>query len=169
MRYKLLAVAVVLIAAGLALAPLGTADRQANRNFTTHLDGQDNDVDTPAQGEAIFHISRDGDSISYRLIVANIENVAQAHIHLAPAGSNGPVVVWLYPDGPPPELIEGRFSGVLATGTFTEADLVGPLEGRPDRRDACREHLRERPHESEPRGRDPRPALTGARVPRICM
>ena len=52
-----------------------------------------------------------------------------AHIHLAPAGENGPVTVWLYPDGPPPQLIEGRFNGVLATGTITDDDLVGPLAG----------------------------------------
>ncbi|MFC7006835.1 lamin tail domain-containing protein [Halalkalicoccus salilacus] len=31
--------------------------------------------------------------------------------------------------GEEPELIEGRFDGTLATGTITEDDLVGPLEG----------------------------------------
>ena len=52
-----------------------------------------------------------------------------AHIHLAPAGENGPIVVWLYPEAPPPQLIEGIFTGVLATGTFGAEDLVGPLAG----------------------------------------
>ncbi len=65
----------------------------------------------------------------YKLIVANIENVTQAHIHLAPAGANGPVVVWLYPEGPPAELIPGRFNGVLAEGFITAGDVVGPLAG----------------------------------------
>jgi hypothetical protein len=63
--------------------------------------------------------------------VANIENVTQAHIHYGARGENGPVVVWLHPEGPPPELIPGRFSGVLATGTITADDLVGPLENQP--------------------------------------
>jgi hypothetical protein len=75
-------------------------------------------------------LNRDGQSISYRLIVANIENVTMAHIHLAPAGVNGPVVVWLYPSTPPAQLIPGRSSGVLATGTFTAENLVGPLAGQ---------------------------------------
>jgi hypothetical protein len=88
-------------------------------------------VDTRARGQATFTLSEDGSELSYRLIVANLENVTMAHIHLAPAGVNGPVVLWLYPAGPPPQLIEGRSSGVLATGTATEANLVGPLAGAP--------------------------------------
>lgn len=101
------------------------------RNFRTHLSG-DNEVpavETNAQGQVTFKVSKDGSSIDYKLIVSNIENVLMAHIHLAPAGVNGPVVVWLYPDAPPPQLIEGRFQGVLAEGTFTADNLVGPLAG----------------------------------------
>lgn len=64
------------------------------------------------------------------MIVANIENVAMAHIHNAPAGQNGGVVVWLYPSSPPPQLIEGRFQGVLAEGTITADDLAGELAGQ---------------------------------------
>jgi len=86
-------------------------------------------VDTRAQGQAVFQLSRDGSELSYRLIVANIQNVTQAHIHMAPRGVNGPVVAWLYPEGPPTQLIPGRFNGVLATGTITADDLVGPLAG----------------------------------------
>jgi len=39
------------------------------------------------------------------------------------------VVAFLHPDGPPPVVIPGRSEGVLATGTITSADLVGPLAG----------------------------------------
>jgi len=103
------------------------------RNFRAHLNGENEvpSVDTRARGETGFKVSKDGSSISYKLIVANIENVTQAHIHWAPAGENGPVVVWLYPEGPPAQLIEGRFSGILAEGVITEADLVGQLAGEP--------------------------------------
>jgi hypothetical protein len=65
--------------------------------------------------------------VRFQLNVANIENVTQAHIHLAPAGVNGPVVVWLYPAAPPAVLIPGRSNGVLAAGVITEANLVGLL------------------------------------------
>lgn len=63
--------------------------------------------------------------------MANIENVTHAHIHMAPAGSNGAIVAWLYPGGPPAQLIPGRSSGTLGEGTITAASLVGPLAGQP--------------------------------------
>ncbi len=97
-------------------------------NFTAHLSG-DQEVDpvvTDATGQAVFQLSKDGSSLSYKLIVANIDNVRMAHIHLAPAGQNGGVVVWLYPSGPPPILIEGTFNGVLAEGVITDANVVDP-------------------------------------------
>lgn len=101
------------------------------RNFTAHLSGEEEvqPADTEAQGQAIFRLSKDGSELSYKLITANIENVVQAHIHLAPAGANGSVVAWLYPSSPPAELLPGRSDGVLAEGVLTADDLVGPFAG----------------------------------------
>jgi hypothetical protein len=84
-------------------------------------------VDTRARGNTVFQLREDG--LHYRLTVANVHDVTMAHIHRAPSGVNGPVVVWLYPDAPPPELIAGRSSGTLATGVITDDHLVGPLAG----------------------------------------
>jgi hypothetical protein len=104
-------------------------------NYRTHLSGKEEVPvrETRAQGQAIFQISRDGASISYKLIVANIENVFQAHIHIGAVGANGPVVVWLYPSTAPVAgpLGAGRMNGVIAEGTITGADLVGMLAGQP--------------------------------------
>jgi hypothetical protein len=97
----------------------------------THLTG-DEEVpsnESKTQGMAILKLSEDGTELNYKLIVANIENVAQAHIHVAPVGENGPIVAWLYPSAAPAQLISGRSNGVLAEGTITDADLVGPLAG----------------------------------------
>ncbi|HUG08292.1 MAG TPA: CHRD domain-containing protein [Acidimicrobiia bacterium] len=100
-------------------------------NYRTHLTGAEEvpAVETRAQGQAIFKLSSDGTELHYKLIVANIVDVTQAHIHLGAAGVNGPVVAFLYPDGPPPLLIEGRFQGVLAEGVITADNLLGPLAG----------------------------------------
>lgn len=99
--------------------------------FRAHLAG-DAEVppnDSRATGQATFTLSADGTTLEYRLVVANIRDVTMAHIHMAPAGESGPVVAWLYPEAPPPQLIPGRTQGVLATGTIDDADLMGPLAG----------------------------------------
>jgi CHRD domain len=119
---------VVLVATGIAIAGL-------NRNTTTHLSGSFEVPvrDTNAQGQAIFHLSDDGTSLDYKLIASNIDNAFMAHIHMAPAGVNGPIVVWLYPSTAPVPgpLGSGRHDGVLADGTITAADFVGLLAGHP--------------------------------------
>lgn len=86
-----------------------------------------------ARGNALFQLSSDGQSLSYKLIVANIENVFMAHIHRGAAGTNGGVVVWLYPSTDPVAgpVGGGRLNGVIAEGTITSANLVGTLMGQP--------------------------------------
>ena len=122
---------VLFLAFLLVLATAGLAAASSQRNFRAHLNGDQEvpPVETLAQGQALFQLNQAGDAIHYKLIVANIEDVRMSHIHLAPAGSNGGVVAWLYPEGPPPVVIPGRTDGVLAEGTITAADLVGALEG----------------------------------------
>jgi hypothetical protein len=112
------------------LATVGTAAADNNRNFVAHLSG-DEEVplrDTLARGQAIFQLSDDGNELEYRLIVANIENVVASHIHVEATGVNGPVVAFLFGSVPPGG---GRSDGVIATGTITAANLVGPLAGHP--------------------------------------
>ena len=109
-----------------------TAD---TRNHRTHLTGdaeRPDPIDSKAQGQAIFQVSSDGSAIGFTLIVANIENVTQAHIHCcADTEGTGGVVVWLYPPAPPAQLIPGRSNGVLAQGSITQSSLVGSLAGQP--------------------------------------
>ena len=108
-------------------------------NFGTPLSGPEEVMPagvvntSNARGNAIFQLSADGLSLSYKLIVANIENVFQAHIHRGPVGTNGGIVVWLYPSTAPVAgpLGGGRINGVIAEGTITAANLVGSLQGQP--------------------------------------
>jgi CHRD domain-containing protein len=112
---------------------LGTHLTGNEEVFTPATSGAPTPADSRAQGQAIFRVSDDGTSVDYKLIVANIENVFMAHIHTAAAGVNGPIVVWLYPSTAPVQglLGQGRINGVIAEGTFTAANLVGPLTGHP--------------------------------------
>ncbi|MCG9972387.1 CHRD domain-containing protein [Christiangramia crocea] len=96
-------------------------------NFTTSLKGG-NEVpanDSKAAGEAIIKISKDETYLEYKLIVANIDDVRMAHFHMAPAGTNGGIVTWLFGLADPPIDV----NGILAEGVITEDDLTGALEG----------------------------------------
>jgi hypothetical protein len=114
----------------LGLAAVGAAGAGLNANWSKHLTGAEEVParTTQAQGQVILHVAPDGMSIDYKLIASNIDNVVQAHIHVGPAGANGPIVAFLYGLVPP---AGGRQTGVLSTGTITAANLVGPLAGHP--------------------------------------
>jgi hypothetical protein len=112
----------------LAATSVTMAAPPESENFLARLSGAQEVPPraTPATGVAVYQLRKDGESLDYKLTVANIENVVAAHIHLGPPGVNGPVVAFLY--GPAPAG-GGPEQGVLAAGTITEADLVGPLAG----------------------------------------
>jgi hypothetical protein len=99
-------------------------------SFQTHMTGAEEvpERDTRAQGQTTFKLQADG-TVSYKLIVANILDVTQAHIHIGARGTNGPIIVWLYPSAPPAQHIPGRSQGVLAEGVITDDDVVGMLAG----------------------------------------
>ncbi|MUN05986.1 CHRD domain-containing protein [Agromyces luteolus] len=114
------------LAVAASLAPVGA--QAADTTYTAQLSAGE-EVPTNAslaRGAAIFKLSADGTALEYRLIVANLQNPVAAHIHLAPAGQNGAVVAFLFGPAAPGD---GRTSGVIATGSITAANLVGPLAG----------------------------------------
>ncbi len=85
-------------------------------------------VTTQGAGVAEMRLVKDGTELRFQVKVKNLTDVVQAHIHLGPAGVNGPVVVFFLHPG---EAAPGPFTGLLAVGSVTEADLVGPLAGHP--------------------------------------
>jgi hypothetical protein len=98
-----------------------SAVADSERNFVTHLSGGNEipAVETQARGQAVFHLSKDGTELQYRLMVANIENVTQAHIHCGAEDVNGPVVAFLYGFGPTVSP-----NGILAQGTLAADDVI---------------------------------------------
>ena len=87
--------------------------------FRAVLDGDKEvpPVDTKATGFAKFQLNKDGTTIDYKLIVANIEDVTQAHIHCnGPEGTNGPVSIFLF------GFVPGGVTenGILAQGSLTD-------------------------------------------------
>ncbi len=97
-------------------------------SFHANLSGNDETpvVKSKAKGEALFHLSKDGKELSYKLSVSDISNVTAAHIHMGKKGVEGPPVAGLFA-GP---VKKGSFSGTLVQGTLTDKDLMGSLSGK---------------------------------------
>jgi hypothetical protein len=62
------------------------------------------------------------------LLVSNLRQAMVAHIHIGRPGENGPIVLFLF--GPVAPMDIGAPT-VLTNGTFTAANLTGPLMGMP--------------------------------------
>jgi len=83
-------------------------------------------VSSSAAGSCGFQL--EGGQLRYSLEVHGITGVVGAHIHLAPAGANGPIRVVLYPFPGGPNFATtatGPVSGVLMSGTFDATHLTG--------------------------------------------
>jgi len=89
-------------------------------NFVAPLSGGEEVParDTNARGNTIFQLNPEGTELSYKLTVANIENVFAAHIHCGAAGVAGPVGVTLFMGSAG----GGRVDGILAQGVIAAPD-----------------------------------------------
>jgi hypothetical protein len=85
--------ALVLLGAACALATNAAADEV----FKADLSGDQEvpAVATAAKGKAIFRLDKSETSLEIQLRVEDGIGITQAHIHCAPAGVNGAVVVFL--------------------------------------------------------------------------
>ncbi len=95
-----------------------------NANFSASLSGQEEvpPVQTIANGTA--DLVPTNDSINYFVNTTNLEGTAAGHIHLAPPGQNGPIVVTLF--NITPTQYRSYFNGNL-----TGENLEGPMQGNP--------------------------------------
>jgi hypothetical protein len=119
---KRISVTLIVILTILLTTGVVYAEPAVPENFIAPLSGGEEvpAVATNARGVAILQLSKDGTELSYKLIVANIRNVTQAHIHCGAKGVNGPVVVFLFGFDPAGVSV----NGVLAEGTITATNVI---------------------------------------------
>ncbi|HMQ35084.1 MAG TPA: CHRD domain-containing protein [Chloroflexaceae bacterium] len=80
-------------------------------------------VDARAEAEAVFRLSEDGETLEYKLKIKRLNPVTQAHIHLAPPGVNGPIVVDLAIFAPLDSPTGNAKNTIVVHGTITAAQL----------------------------------------------
>jgi hypothetical protein len=128
-----------ILALALVLAVAGNAYGDRPMRFKANLEGFNAGgmpIPTNATGNARVEVIDDGTALEFRVIVAGIDNLLMAHIHIAPApvaltDPAGPIAYW-FTGGPPPAAPDGssgdnlteRVNGRLAQGfIITDGDV----------------------------------------------
>ncbi|HYF80257.1 MAG TPA: CHRD domain-containing protein [Symbiobacteriaceae bacterium] len=83
---------------------------------------------SPGVGMSVLSFDPTLSSLRVGLVVSNLRQVREAHIHLGRPGENGPIVLFLYGPALPVDITAPT---VLTSGTFTATNLTGPLTGMP--------------------------------------
>ncbi len=121
MKNRLLVMFCLMVLTAAAVMANTIRDRSRLPVARGHLSGDQEvpPVDTRAQGQALVYHNDDG-TIGFKLNVANIRNITQAHIHCAPEGTNGQVVAFLF------GFVSGgvTVNGILAEGTISDDDVI---------------------------------------------
>ncbi len=112
--------------AGELRGQIGKEKAAPSLNFASKLTGDQEvpPVTTPATGQATYQFNKELTELTFKVSLANIKDVRFAHIHLAPVGVNGDIVVTLKQ-----EKVVGPVNGAYAEGKITAKDLSGNLKG----------------------------------------
>jgi hypothetical protein len=92
---------------------------------------------TDASGQVLFKLDEDRQELFYVLKVENLKDAYMAHLHVGPCDEEpreqeapveqGPIAAWLYLCKNKDECVKGEFSGILAQGVITPADLLNDI------------------------------------------
>ena len=104
-----------------------------NLRFKARLNGEQEvpTVHTRASGKAKFQLKNNGERLNFASFFRGLRNITMAHLHIGPAGVNGPVVASLLPANFNPHSRKARRANFYISGNLTSSDLVGPLTGQP--------------------------------------
>ena len=114
--------AAVAVLAALAVAAAPVSAQGASRAVTATLSGDAEVPPLESDGSGSFTGTFSGGELTFNL-TATAAGITQAHIHLGAVDANGGVVAFLF--GPADPAVDE----IDASGTITEADLIGAAEG----------------------------------------
>ena len=113
----------VVLAVGSCKDEVGlTSIPPAPERFVAFLNGANEPTPTTTAAQGFATITVNGNVLSYRVELSNIDSAFLAHIHHNVAGLNGPVRVNLYVQ--PRVSTDSNFSGLLIEDTTTVADSI---------------------------------------------
>ena len=130
---KIKSIAIGIVAIGiLCVITIGTspltlqvAAQESEQKFTAKLSGKEEVPPNGSPSTGFAWVKITDDKIRYEVNVTDMDKVNAAHIHLAEAGKNGPVVLTLFKGGPTEQV-----NGTVAEANVTASNLEGPMKGK---------------------------------------
>ena len=98
----------------------GPAQGLPQNYIAAPLSGLNEVPEVESEGGGVCLIRMRKDVLTYKLIVEDLDDVTQAHLHLGKKGENGPVVAFLF------GLVEGGVAsdGILAEGVLEDDTII---------------------------------------------
>ncbi len=127
MRNRVLVVAAALVAAVVVALPATAAKKRTERehDLIAAMSGQEEAPgpgDADGYGAADFRIK--GNRICFRIVARNIAPGTAAHIHKAPSGQPGDIVVGLFASTPEQSKVPPRVAGCVKTTRARAKDIA---------------------------------------------
>ena len=130
---KIKSIAIGIVAMGiLSILTIGTtpltlqvAAQESEQKFIAELTGKEEVPPNQSPSTGFAWVKITNDEIRYEVNVTDMDKVNAAHIHLAEAGKNGPVVLTLFKGGPTEQV-----NGTVGEANVTASNLEGPMKGK---------------------------------------
>ena len=130
---KTRSIAIAIVAIGiLSMLIVGTspltlqlAAQESEQKFSAKLSGKEEVPPNESPSTGLTWVKITDDKIGYEVNVTDTDKVNAAHIHLAEAGKNGPVVLTLFKGGPTEQV-----NGTVGEANVTASNLEGPMKGK---------------------------------------
>jgi CHRD domain len=104
---------------------LRLAAQEPEQKFIAKLSGKEEVPPNESPSTGLAWVKITDDKIGYEVNVTDMDKVNAAHIHLAEAGKNGPIVLTLFKGGPTEQA-----NGTVGEANVTASNLEGPMKGK---------------------------------------
>src|SRR5262249_21680015 len=118
----------IVVTTAILLGVVSAVMAHADELFKADLTGDQEvpPVVTDTTGKAFFQLNKAETEIGIQLFVSDGVRITQSHIHCAPAGTNGPVVVFLAGLHAAGLDVDGKW---VSNATITDTSIVNPACG----------------------------------------
>ena len=104
---------------------LQIAAQEPEQKFIAKLSGKEEVPPNGSPSTGFAWVKIIDDKVAYEVNVTDMDKVNEAHIHLADAGKNGPIILTLFKGGPTEQV-----NGTVGEANVPASNFEGPMKGK---------------------------------------